>query len=112
MLRLHDGGRCSEWCLLAARTLGACADLFGAAPHESHPDLMLAMARAGVIAAESCAVECALQADEVPSCSAAADACYVAAAGLRRLIDDLAPLVEQSHLAPLVEQSRGTAVTR
>lgn len=89
---LHDGGRCGEWCLLATRTLGACADLLGVTPYEPHVDLIVAMARAGVIAAESCAVECELQTDEIESCVAAAAACRVAAAELRELIDDFGPL--------------------
>jgi hypothetical protein len=77
---------------VASRTLGACADILQQSPYEAHVEFALALGRAGRIAAQECAIECGLHADEMSVCALARDACRAAAADLQELVDELEAL--------------------
>lgn len=78
------GAELSEWCIAAARTLGACADLLDVTSDPSRAVLGVAIARAGLIAAEGCLGACERHDDDL--CRDAVTACRHAADGLRSLV--------------------------
>lgn len=84
----------SESSVVAARLLGAFADVAGLGMSNQRRHVTTAMARAALAAAEACAT--ANTGTGIDACTAAADACTLAAIDLRRAIATL----ESSDLAP------------
>jgi hypothetical protein len=82
---------CADWCVVACRSLGACADLLVDPTDEPRTDLMIAVARAGLIAAQECAAVCEVHRNRLTACATAADACEEAAIALQSLLAQLVP---------------------
>jgi hypothetical protein len=82
---------CADWCVVACRSLGACADLLIDPTDGPRTDLMIAVARAGLIAAQECAAQCEVHRARLAACATAADACDEAADALQSLLVQLDP---------------------
>jgi hypothetical protein len=79
---------CAEWCMVASRVLATCSDVLGGWCDDARMHLVVPMAQAGLIAAEECVAATEPLAGEIPSCADAAEACRLAAAQLRDLLDE------------------------
>ena len=88
---------CIEWCILTTRVLGACADVLREHP-APHREAVLALARAGSIAAGGCATAMS-EFTDAASARNAREACQHAAATLAEYVAHHEGAVESPALA-------------
>ena len=83
----------TQWCIASARVLGACADLLREGSPGAQVHLLVAQARAGLVAAQECAAACEPDQEADPVQAECVAACHRAAQALRGLITAMTPAV-------------------
>ncbi len=81
----------TQWCIASARVLGTCADLLREHAADGQGHLLVAQARAGLVAAQECAAACEPYEDTAPLRAECAAACRRAAQALRGVITAMTP---------------------
>jgi len=81
----------TQWCIASARVLGACADVLREHSPGAQVHVLVAQARAGLVAAQECAAACEPHADADPVQGECVAACRRATQVLRGLITATTP---------------------